>query len=80
MILKGKPEPEFLRLTWEKLPGAQQTSAVDDLSLINCVLFTMCIGAVLAGLKTLEERKKLEQRQSLLWCSKTKTRKCLPRD
>lgn len=61
MILKGQPEPEHLQLTWEQLPGAQQTSAVDELSLINCVLFAMCIGAMVAGLETLEERKKLEQ-------------------
>lgn len=59
MILKGEPEPECLRLSWEQLPGAQQASAVDEFSLINCVLST--IGAVVAGLETLEEREKLEQ-------------------
>lgn len=59
MIFKGEPKPECLQLTREQLPGAQQASAVDELSLINRVLFTMCIGAVVAGLETSEEGKRL---------------------
>lgn len=51
-FLPGGPEPERLWLTWELLPGAQQASAVDELSLINRVLSAMCFGAV-----ALEERR-----------------------